>query len=87
MPDENEPTTDAEFNRKFDSIIRPPEALREMYKEVSFSDKVALKARLDLLMLEVLPEGMHVDEMVAASRAAFDAVMLKWIAWIERGTK
>lgn len=87
MPDEKEPTTDAEFNLKFDSIVRPQAALREMYKEVDFGDKVALKARLELIMLEILPEGMHVDEMVAIARAAFDAVMKKWVEWIERGTR
>jgi len=38
-------------------------------------------------MLEILPEGMHVNEMVEVARAAFDAVMEKWIAWIERGPK
>jgi hypothetical protein len=87
MPDEKEPTTDAEFDLKFDSIIRPQAALREMYTEVEFSDKVALKARLELLMLEILPEEMHVNEMMVAAKAAFDAVMKRWIGWIERGSK
>jgi hypothetical protein len=87
MPDEKEPTTDAKFERNFDAIIRSPASLRETYLGASFADKVALKARLELLMLEILPEGMHVNEMVEVARAAFDAVMEKWIAWIERGPK
>jgi hypothetical protein len=87
MPDEKEPTTDSEFNRNFDSIIRASPALREKYIEVDLSDKIALKARLDLLMLEILPEQMNVDEMMVVARAAFDAAMKKWIEWIERGTR
>jgi len=90
MPDEKEPTTDATFEKNFDAIIRPPvspASLRETYLEVPFADKIALKARLELLMLDILPEGMRVDEMVEVAREAFDAVMKKWIEWIERGPK
>ena len=76
---------DNEFDRKFDALTRRLAPLRELHPEIGMDDKVGVKARLDLMVLECLPEQMNVDEMMVISRAAFDAIMLKWKEWLQKG--
>jgi hypothetical protein len=74
-----------EFERKFEEMTHRLAPLREAHKEIAMDDKVAVKARLDLLMLECMPDGMTVEEMMHISRAAFEVVMIEWKAWIQKG--
>jgi hypothetical protein len=77
--------SDDSFDRRFRAIIREQVPLPERHPEIDLHLKVAMKARLDLIMLEMLPDEMTVEEMMIVSRAAFDAALDKWQAWKKPG--
>lgn len=74
-----------EFDQKFEAI-KMELPLRSHHPEIAFTDKVMLKAKLDLIALECLPHEMTVDEMMHVSRAAYAVVVEKWAEWIEKGS-
>lgn len=73
-----------EFDRKFEAIKREL-PVRERHPEIPLQDKVMLKAKLDLVALECLPHEMTVDDMMHVSRAAYDAMLERWIEWLQKG--
>lgn len=81
----NDSWSDDSFDRQFGKILKEREPGLEGHPEIRNADKVGLKARLDLIMLEMLPDEMSVEEMMVVSRAAYDAVVEKWQQWVKAG--
>ncbi len=77
--------SDDSFDRRFRSIIKEQVPDPGRHPEIDLHAKVAMKARLDLIMLEMLPDEMTVEEMMVVSRAAFDAALDKWQQWTKAG--
>lgn len=77
--------SDDSFERRFNAIVKEQVPDPDRHPEVDLHTKVAMKARLDLIMLEMLPDEMSVEEMMIVSRAAFDATMDKWQEWTKAG--
>lgn len=77
--------SDDSFDRHFGKILKEREPDLKGHPEIGPADKVGIKAQLDLMMLEALPDEMSVEEMMVISRAAYDAIMDKWQAWVKAG--
>lgn len=77
--------SDDSFEKRFGAIIKDQVPEPERHPDVPLACRVGMKARLDLIMLEMLPDEMTVEEMMAVSRAGFDAIMDAWQRWLKAG--
>jgi len=57
--------------------------LKQKYPNIEFTDKMALKAKLDILMLDFLPSKMGIDVIMKISGEAFQIIATHWNDWLE----
>ena len=57
--------------------------LKQKYPNIEFTDKMALKAKLDILMLDFLPSKMGIDVIMKISGEAFQIIATYWNDWLE----
>jgi hypothetical protein len=74
---------DDKFEEQFEALAR--KLPKERPTEIGMAEKIGLRARMDLLMLEMLPDAMDLHEMMKVSQLAYDAVIKLWKEWLEKG--
>lgn len=57
--------------------------MKTKFENLEMTDKIALKAKIDIVLLDMLHSEMGMDKIMEISKEAFDIIATRWNDWLQ----